>query len=364
MIMEKIVEIDKILIIKMSAVGDVVMTLPALEALRRRYPAARIDWLVEPPSAGLLRGHPHLDRVIVLPRRQLADLAKSGRLIRARRLYGEFKRELQSVCYDVVLDLQGLLKSGLMTGLARGRRKVGFDLTREKSYKFLNEKMPPYDPDRHAALRYLDAAAYLGADGPSEWPDRYYTPPAEAAAEGGELLAKKVHGPFVIFNPGAKWITKRWPLHHWIDLAEKLLRNTGLEIAVTGGPEDDEWGRAIERAVPEITVNLCGLTSLPVLAHILSRAEAVVTGDTGPMHLAAAVGAGGLALFGPTRPWRTGPFGGRFEILRPPVKCLGCLKKKCAQPCLELLPPDLVFRELADYLEKSGSKTEKSLPGR
>ena len=343
-------DLQKILIIKMSAVGDVIMSLPALAVLRRSFPGAEIDWLVESPAAPLLQGHPHLNRVLVSPRRQLAKLVKSGRLIRARRLFSSFKKELRSVNYDVVLDLQGLLKSGIMVRLARGRRKVGFDLTREKSYKFLNEKMPAYDPDRHAVLRYLDAVMYLGAKKPSRWPDRYYSPPAEDVGEAEELLAKKVHGPFVVLNPGAKWVTKRWPLHHWIDLAEKVLRNTELEIVVTGGADDDDWGRAIERAVPEISVNFCGLTSLPALAHILSRAEAMVTGDTGPMHLAAAVGAGGLALFGPTRPWRTGPFGGHFEILRPEIKCLGCLKKNCDQPCLELLSPDLVFAALETYL--------------
>ncbi|MDR2945393.1 MAG: lipopolysaccharide heptosyltransferase II [Candidatus Adiutrix sp.] len=347
-------DIDKLLIIKMSAVGDVVMTLPALEALRHKYPAARIDWLVEPAAAGLLHGHPQLDRVIISPRRELSRLAKAGRLLRAHRLYRAFKEDLRSVEYDVVLDLQGLLKSGLMVRLARGRRKVGFDLTREKSYKFLSEKMPPYDPDRHAVLRYLDAAAYLGAERPAPWPEAYYTPPPQAAREAEELLARRVHGPFVIFNPGAKWVTKRWPLPHWLDLAEKVLRSTELEIAVTGGPEDAEWGEAIVRAVPEISVNFCGQTSLPALAHIMTRAEAVVTADTGPMHLAAAVGAGGLALFGPTRPWRTGPFGGHFEVLTPELDCLGCLRKNCGQPCLERLEPSTVFSNLMGYLKKRG----------
>ena len=357
--MTELSPMNKILIIKMSAVGDVIMSLPALAALRRRYPAAEIDWLVEPASAGLLLGHPDLTRVIVSPRRELSRLLKSGRLIRARRLYAEFKKELRAVEYDVVLDIQGLLKSGLMARLARGRRKVGFDLTREKSYKFLNEKMPPYDPDRHAVLRYLDAAVHLGAERPDPWPDQYYTPPPEAVRDGEKLLAEKVHGPFVIFNPGARWVTKRWPLHHWTDLAEKLLRDTNLEVVVTGGPEDDDWGRAIERAVPEITVNFCGLTNLPVLAHIMTRAEAVITGDTGPMHLAAAVGAGGVALFGPTKPWRTGPVGGRFEILRPKLHCLGCLKKICDQPCLELLSPDMVFHKLCEFLNSGDPGRKK-----
>lgn len=344
---------QRILIIKMSAVGDVVMSLPALAVLRRRFPDAKIDWLVEPAAISLLQGHPHLNQVIVSPRQTFMKLLKSGRLIQASRLYRDFKAELQKINYDIILDLQGLLKSGLMVWLAKGRRKVGFDKTREKSYKFLNEKIPAYDPDRHAAVRYIDAMVYLGAKMPRRWPVRYYYPPQEAVLDGSRILAERVHGPFVVLNPGAKWATKRWPIHHWEDLAEMILRHTDLEIVITGGPEDQDWGRAIARTVPEIAVNLCSQTTLPSLAYILSQAQAVVTADTGPMHLAAAVGAGGLALFGPTRAWRTGPFGGKFEVLRPDLECLGCLKKECAQNCLELLSPETVFNALSTFLGQS-----------
>ncbi|MDL2226037.1 lipopolysaccharide heptosyltransferase II [Deltaproteobacteria bacterium OttesenSCG-928-M10] len=347
--------IDSLLIIKMSALGDVVMTLPALDALRQRYPLARIDWLVESPSAGLLAGHPHLDNVLVSPRHSLSRLGKSGDLKRAGRLFRDFRRELRSVEYDVVLDLQGLFKSGFQTFLARGRRKVGFDRTREKSYLFLNERMPAYDPDRHAALRYLDAAVYLGAEVPNPLPEKYYTPPPEAGAEADSLLAFG-QAPFVVVNPGAKWLTKRWPVEHWLSLASRLAGETDLKIVVTGGRDDQEAGRLITLAAGQAAVDLCGRTSLPALAAILERAEAVVTADTGPMHLAAAVGARGLALFGPTRPWRTGPFGGHFEILTPPLDCLGCLKRQCDRPCLETLVPEVVYERLAALLSTAESK--------
>jgi heptosyltransferase-1 len=157
--MNKNSEIKKLLVVKMSALGDVVMSLPVLEALRKRYPEADLDWLVEPAAADLLTGHPDLNRVLVSPRPVLKSQAARGRLISAKRLFDEFRRDLRRTSYDVVLDLQGLLKSGLMVGLARGRRKVGFARAREGAHFFLNDKMPPDDPERHAVRRDLDAAA-------------------------------------------------------------------------------------------------------------------------------------------------------------------------------------------------------------
>lgn len=365
-------EIKKLLIVKMSAVGDVVMSLPALEVIRRRYPEAEIDWLVEPPAAGVLLKHSALNRVIISPRRQLGRLVRAGRLIQARRLLRSFRREFRDREYDVVLDLQGLIKSAALVWQAHGRRKIGFARTRERTGWALNEKMPAYDPDRHAALRYLDAAVYLGGDWPEPLPEKYYEPPAEAMLEAGKLLApligtgpatsnddcEFIPGPqcgLLVLNPGAKWETKCWPLDHWRALAARLTAETDFKLVVTGGPDDEPLGRAISEAAGERVLDLCGRTTLPVLAAVMAEADLVVTGDTGPMHLAAAVGASGLAIFGPTRPWRTGPFGGHFKILTPPVDCLGCLKKHCQRPCLELLSPETVWEHVDEALRKNNA---------
>lgn len=344
-------EIESLLIVKMSAVGDVIMSLPALEVIHRKYPAAEIDWLVEPPAAGILEGHPAINRIIVSPRRQLSRLVRSGRLLQAWRLAAAFRRELRAREYDVVLDLQGLVKSAVLVGQARGRRKVGFSRTRERTAWALTEKMPAYDPGRHAALRYLDAAVYLGGQWPDPLPKKYFQPSAEAVLEAEALLAPlNEAAPLIVLNPGAKWLTKRWPLAHWQTLAARLAAETGFNIAVTGGPEDQPLGRAISQAAVGRALDLCGRTSLPALAAIMERSGLVVTADTGPMHLAAAVGASGLAIFGPTRPERTGPFGGCFQILTPPADCLGCLKKRCPRPCLELLSPEAVWARLRPLL--------------
>jgi len=351
-------EIESLLIVKTSAVGDVIMTLPALEVLRKKYPGAKIDWLVEPPASGLLLDHPALNRVIISPLRQLGSLLRSGRFITANRLLGSFRRELRAREYEVVLDLQGLIKSAALVWQARGRRKAGFARTKELTGWALTEKMPAYNSERHAALRYLDAAVYLGGQWPDPLPEKYYEAPKTAVIEADTLLSplwarapdSQTNGGAVILNPGAKWATKRWPLKHWQILAARLVLETDLKLVITGGTEDEPLGRAINEAAGERALNLCGRTTLPVLAAVMAKAAMVVTGDTGPMHLAASVGATGLALFGPTNPRRTGPFGGRFRILTPPIDCQGCLKKHCTRPCLELLSPESVWECMVEIL--------------
>ncbi|UQZ88548.1 lipopolysaccharide heptosyltransferase II [Deltaproteobacteria bacterium Smac51] len=345
---------DKILIVKMSALGDVIMALPALQALRKRYPEAIIDWLVEAPYSGVLTGDPNLSRVLLSPRQEMGQLVDAGKLTMVGRVFSSFYIDLRRVKYDVVIDLQGLLKSAFFAWLSHGKRKIGFEYSRERTGFFLNEKMPSYDPERHAVLRYLDAAVYLGAEMPNPLPTRYYTPPPEAVADAEMLLGYNgIDSNYIVLNPGAKWESKRWPLEHWKALAA-LFRRQGARLVITGGKGDKAWCDEIYQAAPKASLNLCGHTSLPILGAIMENSSLVVTADTGPMHLAAAVGAKGIAIFGPTRPWRTGPFGGRFKIITPDLDCLGCLRRVCDdpnKPCLAALSPETVFSAALSMIE-------------
>ncbi len=339
-----------ILVVKLSAVGDVVMSLPFLDSLRRAYPAARITWLVEEASADIVRGHPALDRVVVSRRKSWSKDLKAGRCRRALADLSGFLRELRSERYDLAVDLQGLFKSGILTLLSGGRRRIGFDRTRELSWVFLNEKLPPYDPDRHALLRYLDMALYLGADGVA--PEGAYFPVDEAASkQAGGLLAGCEEG-FIAMNPGAKWKTKLWPRANWVELAGLLARASGRKLVLTGGPDEVEANRAVASAAPEI-LDLTGRTTLKVLAEVYRSAGLLVCPDTGPMHLAAAVGLPVAALFGPTAPWRTGPFGSGHMVLRTEEECSPCFRKSCPDPrCMTGLTPMNVFRAVTARLEK------------
>ena len=153
----------EILIVKLSAIGDVIHTLPSLEALRAQYPESRITWLIEEGALDIIRDHPCLDDIIVSKRKKwIKGIVRPTRCVQTIRECISFFKELRGKDYDIVIDFQGLFKSGILTVLSGGKRRLGYDGTREFSSLFLNERVPPIDPDVHAVERYLHLAAYLG----------------------------------------------------------------------------------------------------------------------------------------------------------------------------------------------------------
>jgi lipopolysaccharide heptosyltransferase I len=322
----------RILLVKLSSLGDVVHALPTLEALRAAYPQAQITWLVQNGFSPLLHGHPALNEVWTAPR--------------LRPTYQSLRREapalaalislLRSRPFDVAIDLQGLLKSALWVAVARSPRKVGFNGTREGSYLVLNERLPAYDPDLHAVRRYLQVAAYLGAAPPA--PPRFRLPlrPSELA---NRLFSQAAARPVAVLHPGARWATKLWPAWAWADLGDWLSRQQDLQVVITGSPADQELTATIAARMQAPAINLAGRTSLNDLLQVLKGAALAVTTDTGPMHLAAALGLPLVALFGPTAPWRTGPFGQGHQVVRLDLSCSPCFQRRCPEPrCLWELP--------------------------
>ena len=335
------------LIIKLSAIGDVVLSLGFLDALRSAFPDARITWVVEEAASQIVLDHPALDRVIVSRRKRWTRDFKHGRIRSALRDISVFWEELRHEKYDVVVDLQGLFKSGILTFFSRGRRKIGFHGTRELSWVFLNERLPAYDPDRHAAMRYLDVAKYLGAD---VEPPRVFFPVRENAAQEARRLVENVRRPLAAVNPGAKWPTKLWPVQNWQELCSILTDEFGLGVVLTGSPDETEENKRIADSAPGV-VDLTGRTGLKVLAEIFRQCDLVISPDTGPMHLAAAVETPVVALFGPTAPWRTGPFGPGHMVLRTGEDCSPCFKKSCPDVrCMTDLKPKVVAEIVAGKL--------------
>lgn len=326
----------KVLIVKLSALGDVVQSLPMAMAIRRQVPEARIDWLVERPSAGLLQGHPALDRILVSPRHQMAEA--DGLPLSP---LADFGRELRSERYDAVVDLQGLMKSAICVGLSRGSRKIGWRGGKEPLAALAyNHKLAPFDPERPALERYLDMLEPLGLELPAQIEFGLTPRPEELAAARSLLPWDDDSYPLVVLHPVAKWDSKLWPLAHWVELA-RLLGEQGVRLVVSGSRDDQAIGRLIARrsGVREL-VDLTGRTGLKELAALLSLADAVVCTDTGVMHLAAAMGTKVAALFGPTAPWRTGPSGAGHEILRAGLDCSPCFERFCGDlKCMEQISP-------------------------
>ena len=341
----------RILIVKLSAIGDVIQTFPMVEALKSYYPEAEIDWLVEEDASELLIGHPALKRVIVSRRKSWQKrLFAAGEFWSTLRAMGKFIRDLRRLRYDWVIDNHGIFKSGLLVVLSRGRRKIGFraspGIADEGNYLCTRERYKPLNIERHALERYLDLIAQVGV--PVSKPALNFIVPADSRKKVEELLKQWGFDarPLVVIHPIAKWATKQWPLENFARLADALVKKKA-SVVFTGSRDDREPVREILRRVKAArkVLNLVGETSLRELAGLFSIADLVLTPDTGPMHLAVAVHAPLIALFGPTAPWRTGPYGNGHVILRKSLACSPCFKKKCAtMECMNTLSVEEVLQ--------------------
>ncbi|MBC8418475.1 MAG: lipopolysaccharide heptosyltransferase II [Proteobacteria bacterium] len=342
-----------ILIVKLSAIGDVVQSLPFLEAIREGLPEANIDWLVEEAASQIIEGHPAVRRVIVSRRKSWQERLWGGRNIFP--VIGEVVRLLKEVRadkYDLIIDLQGLLKSGVLTALSKGKRKIGMSGSREGAGLFLNERPVVVDYDRHAIDRYLKVAEYLGCDSDG-WMG--HIPVFESDRGGIDRILNNdgvKKRPLVAINPLAKWTTKLWDHERFAILADRIRDELACEVVFTGSPVDGPVIGRITGIMKGATLNLAGRTSLKELAYLYSRCRLLVTVDTGPMHMAAAMGCPVVALFGPTAPWRTGPYGKGHQVIRADIECSPCFKKRCDHmSCMKEITVDGVFEGVKKVLE-------------
>jgi len=325
---------NNILIVKTSAIGDVTHTLPALNALRRQYPQARITWLVEEAAAALLVGHPALDRLLISRRKYWAGELRRGprRALAAVREAWGFLHQLRDTRYDLLLDFQGLLKSGVLVALARAKRKVGFGrgmAHAEGSWIFLNERIPAVDMNIHALDRELLLLKAIGIAGPAV---EFALPITTTQRQKVESLLTEAgvdrSRPLLAINPQATWPTKLWFPERFAELADRLA-SKGWAVVFTGSPADRQEIARIIAAMHTPAANLAGATNLLELAALYEMAAVVVSTDTGPMHIAAATGTPVVAIFGSTAPWRTGPWGEQHRVVRVDMACSPCLKKHC-----------------------------------
>lgn len=354
-------EYRNILLIKMSSLGDVLHTLPFVAALRRRFPDAKITWVVHPQFADLIPGPPYVDRVIRFRRLSGNPAAFLKNFAECRAL----RRLLHAERFDLVVDLQGLFKSGLVALLSGCKNRIGPARMREGS-SLISRPIPsriepngegnPQDELRHAVERNLDVARFLGASARTpEYP--FPDLAAEENAVRQKLADAQVspEAPYAVLVPETRWVTKRWPLEHFALLAERLTAE-GLNVVLTGGPGDRASGAKILQnfhrlreksdAVPRgRLIDLTGETTLRELAALIRSARIFISGDTGPLHIAAALQTPLVAVYGPTRPGRTGPYGaGKRKVLVTPLPCGGCLKKRCGDfRCMEQITPEAVL---------------------
>lgn len=339
-----------ILIVKLSAIGDVIHTLPSLSALRRLYPDAHITWVVEEAAADLIVNHPLLDEALIFRRKGWLKKIKAGQFRSSWREMRSFFRQLRGRSYELVIDFHGLLKSSVIVFLSKGKRKLGYDSWQELSCLFLNEKIPEH-MNKHAVDRYLDFPCYLGAKIEKA---EFIFPAGDDAQNKVRLLLKKYKvddKKFIAINPVAYWETKLWDNEKFARLADLIHRKSQLKVVFTGSKKES-IGNIISAMATE-GINLGGETSLLELAYLYKKARMVITTDSGPMHLAAAVKTPVIALFGPTDPGRTGPYGDGHTIIRTDLSCSPCFLKKCAtKKCMEDISPEQVFVVIEEKLRK------------
>jgi lipopolysaccharide heptosyltransferase II len=328
----------KILIFKPSSLGDVVQALPVLRLLKRHLPASEIFWWIDSALASLLEGDPDLTGIVRFERKRWAaprhwpEMFRSIRWMRAQN-------------FDWVIDLQCLARSGTFAWLANGQFLIGLDEVREGARGFYDVAIRRASFHTHAVDWYLAVLPRLGVPVHKnfQWlPER----PAIAAAVKSKWQTDGAR--WIAIQPGARWENKRWPVEYFAELVRLLAKHLpDTRFAILGAAEDKPLGEMILRAEPQRSLNLCGETSLPEMIEWLRRCELMVTNDTGPMHVAAAFGKPLVALFGPTEPRRTGPYGHLENALRLDLPCSPCLKSHCTyekpDECLKAISPATVF---------------------
>jgi ADP-heptose:LPS heptosyltransferase len=340
---------ERILLIKPSAVGDVVHTLPVLVKLRARYPEARIDWLITPENADLVRYHPDLSSTVEFPRRAYSQFGRNwSATLGPVRLLGAIRRGR----YDLVIDMHGQFRSAVFALASGAPVRIGFDRpgglgsaagarqkpgvagqhgwtgAREGSWLAYTDRIPIPTLDVHAVDRYLWLGPLLGLDdGPPDF--RIHLAPAVPAAIAEELRSQGLGGggkPLAVLVPGTIWETKHWHVAGFAAVGRHLLES-GFEVVVAGTARDLPRSQAITAASPGAR-DLCGRTSVAGLVALIRRAAICVTNDSGSMHIAVAEGTPVVSVFGPTNPIWIGPYGRPGAVVAAAVSCAGCYLRR------------------------------------
>ncbi len=336
----------RIAIVKLSALGDVVHSLPVLNALRHRFPTAKISWVINRVYAPLLACHPDLDETIPFDRAAWKrgwshgwqSMVEMGRQLRRRR-------------FDLVIDLQCLFRSGLITAATGCPRRVGLEPTREGSRLFYTDVIPVSDgPTLHAVDRYWHIASAFGC-GDIEKSFTLRIDP-DSARWAKQMLADCPR-PWMAFAVGSRWLTKRWPAASFAELARRAQQNFGGTVLFVGTADERPLSQEVTHVLTGPTRDFTGRTTLPELAAILDSVDVTVANDTGPLHLAAALGSPVTAPYTCTQVRRHGPYSQFGNSVETKVWCRGSYLKKCDRlECMSELHPDRLWPILQENLKR------------
>jgi lipopolysaccharide heptosyltransferase II len=355
--------IRRILVVRVDMLGDLVLTTPAIRALRLAYPDATIDVLAMPGTANVLDGDPDIHRILTC---DVNAWMAPGSWLRGEtwRELRAFLRETRRPRYDLAISVCGDI-GGVVTRLTGARRRVGY--AGEAYPHFMTDPVPGkrYLTPQHEVRYVLDLARAAGGkvDAVEERPTLSVKPDARAAIhhilqEQRERLGAR--GPIVAIHPGARNGTaKRWPMRHYAELGDRLSRELDAVVVVTGAPNELALSHEIMRRMTAPAFDLTGKTSHQELVALMAESDLVITGDSGPMHIACAVQTPTIALHGPTEPAQSGPTGDLAVILRHQLWCSPCYDSSATAECrfgnpvcMKLISPDDVFAAARAQLER------------
>lgn len=342
----------RFLIIRLSSIGDVLHCTPVARSLRQAYPAAHITWAVGAVPADLLQTNPYLDAVYVWPREKWEACLRQGRLREAWQLWQQLKQDLKAYCFDVALDVHGLFLSGMVALASGAPRRIGLANTRELNSWFMTEVAPVQTKHQHAIMRYGSILRPLGiANAETEM--------TLTVDEDSRLWARRflysqgVHPDqrVIVLVPATTWPSKNWPVEYFAVVASYLGRR--MPVILCGAPSDRPIADEVLRRSKAPLLDAVGKTSLLQLAALLAEAAVVVSGDTGPLHMAVAVGTPTVSVFGPSRPERFGPLGGPHTVLTATSICSGCFRQQCYRAetlCMRSVTPREVLQAIKQRL--------------
>jgi lipopolysaccharide heptosyltransferase II len=355
--------IKRILVVRVDMLGDLVLTTPAIRALRRAYPDATIDVLAMPGTAAVLDGDPDIYRILTC---DVNAWMAPGSWLRGEtwRELRAFLREMRRPRYDLAISVCGDI-GGVVTRLTGARRRVGY--AGEAYPHFMTDPVPGkrYLTPQHEVRYVLDLARAAGGkvDEVEQRPTLAVKPDARATIH--QILQEQreqigARGPIVAIHPGARNGTaKRWPMRHYAELGDRLARELDALVVVTGAPNELALSHEIMRRMTAPSFDLTGKTSLQELVALMAESDLIITGDSGPMHIACAVHTPTVALHGPTEPAQSGPTGDLAVILRHQLWCSPCYDSSATAECrfgnpvcMKLISPDDVFAAARAQLER------------
>jgi heptosyltransferase-1 len=356
-----------LLVVRLGAMGDILHALPSVTALRLKHPEWEIGWVVEPRWQALLsawggqasgsatqagsraaRGarQPVVDRVHLVPIRDWRGKALSLKTMGAIRA---LRAELRAVRYDAVIDFQGAVRSGLLGRMAGSRRLIGEAAPRERAARWLFTETAATHGE-HVIEQDLELAGQVAGDRLTATPPLLPVDP-EAEAWCDALLASSGRRPVALINPGAGWGAKRWPVERYAIVAKGLI-GRGFRVLVNAGPGEEPMADVIVKEASSAAIPLA--TSLSQLIALTRRVALLIAGDTGPLHLACALGRPVVGIYGPTDPGRNGPYGTRFRVLRSPTSRRDHARRPEPEAGLLTIEPEEVLRA-ADQLLAEGA---------